>query len=75
MKRKFQKALEDGTNIKTLIFATDKGVYTINLREWNGDIYFFKYRDGEIVECLNLSKQAKYLNGVSGDRNLKGKNL
>lgn len=67
MKRKFQKALEDGTNVKTSIFATDRGVYTINIRELNNDIYFFKYRDGELLECTNLSKQARYENEKRGN--------
>ena len=60
MKTQNEKALLDGISIKTNVFTTDRGVYTINLREYNGDIYFFKYRDGELVECLNVSKQARY---------------
>ena len=60
MKTQNEKALLDGISIKTNVFTTDRGVYTINLREHNGDIYFFKYRDGELVECLNVSKQARY---------------
>ena len=60
MKRAFERALSDGVSIKTNIFTTERGVYTINLRELDGDIYFFKYRDGELLECVNLSKQARY---------------
>lgn len=58
MRRDLRRALEDGTNLKTNIFTTDRGVYTINLREFKGHIYFFKYRDGELLECVNLSESA-----------------
>lgn len=37
-------------------FETEKGKYQITIRRYNSDIYFFKYRNGNLLECQNLSK-------------------
>ena len=60
MKTEVQKAINEGVNLKTNICTTDRGVYTINIREHNNDIFFFKYLNGELVECMNLSRQVDY---------------
>lgn len=56
MKYRFVEALKNGEVVKNQAFDTDKGVYQITLIRHKNDIYFFKYRDGKIVECSNLNK-------------------
>lgn len=36
-------------------FETEKGKYRIVISRYNSDIYFFKYRNGDLLECQNLS--------------------
>lgn len=55
MKPEFKQALL-GRLIKSNSFDTSRGKYGIDIREHKGDIYFFKYRDGELLECCNLNK-------------------
>lgn len=57
MKPEFVKAASRGPLIKSNSFDTPKGKYRIDLREYDGDIYFFKYRDGQLLECCNLNKK------------------
>ena len=56
MQHIFVKAINRGRVVKTQSFETDKGVYKIDLIQFENDIYFVKYQDGKIVECCNLSK-------------------
>ena len=56
MKYRFVEALKNGEVVKNQAFDTDKGVYQITLIRHKNDIYFFKYRDGKVVECSNLTK-------------------
>ena len=56
MKTEYEKALTKGTVIKTNTFTTALGFYKICLYRYHRDIYFFKYRDGQLMECVNLSK-------------------
>ena len=57
MKAEFVKAASMGPLIKSNSFDTERGKYLIDIREYNGDIYFFKYRDGDLLECCNLNKK------------------
>lgn len=36
-------------------FVTEKGVYRIVIRRYRNHIYFFKYRDDNLLECQDLS--------------------
>ncbi len=56
MRTEFVKAYNFGTLVKSNSFDTPKGKYRVDIREWNRDLYFFKYRDGELLECMNLCK-------------------
>lgn len=57
MRPEFEKAVSMGPLIKSNSFETPKGKYRIDIREYKGDIYFFKYRDGDLLECCNLNKK------------------
>lgn len=59
MKAEFEKARVLGMLVKRNSFDTQRGKYIISLYSWRGDIYFFKYREGKLVECSNLSKPTK----------------
>ena len=56
MKREFEKASTLGRLLLSNSFDTPKGRYRIDIREYEGNIYFFKYRDGSLLECRNLNK-------------------
>lgn len=56
MKYRFIEAFKNGDIVKDQKFNTDKGVYRITLVRYKNDIYFYKFRDGKIVECNNLSR-------------------
>ena len=56
MKDIFVEAFRTGSIVKDQKFNTDRGVYRITLVQYQNDIYFYKFRDGKIVECNNLSK-------------------
>ncbi len=45
-----------GVNIKVNNFSTTKGYYTISIKQYCGDLYFYKTLNGEIVECYNLTE-------------------
>ena len=55
MRKDFAKAASKGTVIKNQNFVTDRGVYQIVFVRYENDIYFFKHRNGQLVECCNLS--------------------
>ena len=57
MKQEFIDAIENGEIVKHQAFLTERGGYQIALIRYNDNIYFFKYRNGNIVECTNLSKK------------------
>lgn len=55
MRKDFAKAASKGTVIKNQNFMTARGVYQIVFVRYENDIYFFKHRNGKLVECCNLS--------------------
>jgi hypothetical protein len=57
MKSEFEKAYALGSLVKSNNFQTDRGMYRIDLYLWNDNVYFFKYRDGKLLECCNLNKR------------------
>ena len=56
MKREFELAQTHGDILIDNSFETEKGKYQIIVYKYHGDIYFFKYRDGRLLECQDLSK-------------------
>lgn len=55
MKREFILAEKNGETLIDNSFETAKGKYQIVIRRHRSDIYLFKYRDGKLLECQNLS--------------------
>ena len=55
MRKDFAKAASKGTVIKNQNFVTARGVFQIIFVRYENDIYFFKHRNGQLVECCNLS--------------------
>lgn len=55
MRKDFAKAASEGVVIKNQNFVTARGVYQIVFVRYENDIYFFKHRNGKLVECCNLS--------------------
>ena len=55
MRKDFAKAASKGVVIKNQNFVTARGVYQIVFVRYENDIYFFKHRNGQLVECCNLS--------------------
>lgn len=55
MRKDFAKAASNGIVIKNQNFVTVRGVYQIVFVRYESDIYFFKHRNGKLVECCNLS--------------------
>lgn len=55
MRKDFAKAANEGTVIKNQNFVTTRGVYQIVFVRYKNDIYFYKYQNGKLVECCNLS--------------------
>ena len=45
-----------GRDVKVNHFSTVKGYYTIAIKDYCGDLYFYKTLNGELVECVNLSE-------------------
>lgn len=45
-----------GRDIKVQHFSTVKGYYTIAIKEYCGELYFYKTLNSELVECVNLSE-------------------
>ena len=56
MKPECVEAAKYGKKIKIQLFDTPKGKYLLSYRRLNGDVYMFKYRDGKLLECVNLNK-------------------
>lgn len=57
MRYEFVKALKYGVVVKDQSFMTERGCYQIVLVRHKESVYFFKYLNGKIVECCNLSKK------------------
>ena len=55
MRKDFATAASNGAVIKNQNFVTARGVYQIVFVRYENDIYFFKHRNGKLVECCNLS--------------------
>lgn len=55
MRPDIEKAKLLGPLVKSNTFDTEKGKYKIDLREYKGHIYFFKYRDGQLLEACDLN--------------------
>lgn len=55
MKREFILAEKNGEILIDNSFETTKGKYQIIIRRHRSDIYLFKYQDGKLLECQNLS--------------------
>lgn len=56
MKREFELAQTHGDILIDNSFETEKGKYQVIIRKYHSDIFFFKYRDGHLLECQDLSK-------------------
>jgi hypothetical protein len=61
MKKEFTSAVFNGRVIKSNTFDTTHGSYAIDILVDNGTFYFFKTKNGKVVECLNLTDMAKGL--------------
>lgn len=59
MRADFEKVLTSGPLIKRNVFHTDRGAYRIDIRELNKRVYFFKYRDDVLLECMDLNSKVK----------------
>lgn len=55
MKLEFICAENMGAVLMDNRFVTEKGSYRIVIRRHRNHIYFFKYRDGNLLECQDLS--------------------
>lgn len=58
MKLEFISAQENGEILIDNRFETPKGKYQIIISRHNSNLYFFKYRDGTLLECQNLGKSS-----------------
>lgn len=56
MKKEFIDAINNGEIVKIQDFDTNKGAYRLIIVVSDGNVYLYKYLDGEMVECCNLSK-------------------
>ena len=55
MQKMFENALISGRVVKSNTFETERGSYKIEIVAYKKDLYFFKYKEDELVECLNLT--------------------
>lgn len=55
MKAEFVDVLKNGMVIVDNTFETPKGKYNILIKRYKNWLYIFKYRDGILLECRNLS--------------------
>lgn len=55
MKHEFMVAETNGFILMDNRFETEKGEYRITIKRHRSAIYFFKYRNGKLLECQNLS--------------------
>ena len=65
MRKDFAKAASKGIVIKNQNFVTARGVYQIVFVRYKNDIYFYKYQNGKLVECCNLSSLGNNQNQAS----------
>lgn len=59
MQKEFTNALVLGRVAKSNTFETERGLYKIDIRVWRKRVYFFKYKDGVLVECMKLYGEKK----------------
>lgn len=65
MKQEFITAMNHGDIVNTQIFETERGIYELIIVRHNEEVYSFKYLNGKLVECHNLSKmKAVSKNGI-----------
>lgn len=60
MKAIYKKVMEEGTIVKIQTFDASNGVYMLAFARYKGEIFMFKYKDGKLVECVNLSKAKEF---------------
>lgn len=51
--------LRYGSVLKLLLFSTSRGFYTIRIISYEGQLYFHKMKDGNLVELINLTEMEK----------------
>ncbi len=56
MKPEFIAAEVSGDLLLKNAFSTARGYYEILIKRYDGNLYFFKYRNEELLECQNLNK-------------------
>lgn len=56
MREDFFKVLQDSKVIKSNSFTTEKGAYIIDIRRSGNKLYFFKYKNNKLVECMDLGE-------------------
>lgn len=56
MKKECMDAATHGKLLKTQVFDTERGKYLLTFRRYKGGIYMFKYLDGKLLECGDLTK-------------------
>lgn len=54
-----EELLNYGERLKENSFETVRGIYTIMLIKYENDIFFYKMKNGEVVEIINLFKGEK----------------
>lgn len=59
MHKEFANALVLGRVVKSNTFVTERGTYKIDIRLWRKKVYFFKYKDGVLVEVMKLYGEKK----------------
>lgn len=59
MKDEFITASMYGRVVKSNTFETKRGKYTIDILIYEDSFYFYKLKNGTIVECINLTEKAK----------------
>lgn len=59
MQKEFTNALILGRVVKSNTFVTERGTYKIDIRLWRKKVYFFKYKDAVLVECMKLYGEKK----------------
>jgi hypothetical protein len=59
VKAEFIMASMYGDVVKSNTFETNLGKYAIDIIVYEGAFYFYKTKNGKIVECINLSEKAK----------------
>lgn len=56
MQIEFVKAINHGKLVKSNTFMTELGEYKIDILSYHENVYFVKYKDKKLVECVNLTK-------------------